>query len=169
MTSSINWEKTGDVSFNSDSNACPDPTNRCVKTVTTDGDSHLTRTTIITGYLDIVFQIDLKVNSINSVNDEYCQISYNYDNNEYTVYNEYDQNGLYETEVIHFPPSYSSNIITIKLGVHGNSGDDKDRCYWDNAILRGNGAPTSEPTNDPTIFPTAHPTISLYLCMFIVR
>ena len=166
MESSLNWERTGDVSFNLNSTACLDLTSRCVKTDTVDGDSFIERTTIITGYLDIVLQVDLRVNSIDSLNGEYCSIAYKYDQNEYIVYNQYNQDGLYENELVHFPPSYSSSTITVKLGVHGVAGDIIDRCYWDNAILKGNAVPTSQPTNDPTALPTADPTKSMYFGIF---
>ena len=150
MESNNRWYSTGQVTFNLNSSACPDPANRCVKTKTSDGDSYIERTTNIANHLDIVLQVDFMVNSISSLIGEYCAIAYKYDDNEWIVYNEYDQNGLYENEMIYFPPSYTSSSIAIKLGVHGVAGDNKDRCYWDNAILKGSVISTSHPTTDNT-------------------
>ena len=149
MESNNGWNATNDVDFSYDSTHCTN--NLCTRPRASNGDSWIDKSTNITSYYSIQLQID--INTYDLENGDFCQVWYKYDNDPWTNYNDYSDDIINAT--INFPVKHSSNTLWIRLEAHGDSSSGGDRCYFDNAILRGS-LPTEQPTMEPTTEPTAY-------------
>ena len=128
--------------------------------------SFIQKTTNIAAYTDIELQMDLTPYRMVANEGDYCRVSYQYDDDGWIVCNAYVQNATFLDESIAFPPSPSSNTLTIKFEVQSGGESNAEKCFVDNVILRGiqkTAPPTNVPTRNPTkstIDPTQNPTLS---------
>eukprot|EP01084_Bolivina_argentea_P219091 371668_1 len=150
MDTNNGWIGYNHFQFSTISNKCI--SSPCSQVVVVDAydNSWIEKTTNILNYSNIELHIDINADDM-EINDA-CQIWYNYDNNEWIKYGDWRQE-TFRNEIIQFPDCSTSSIMILRLKAHGDGQYERDRCYWDNAILRGIIS-----TQIPSIYPTLYPT-----------
>eukprot|EP01083_Nonionella_stella_P222022 792631_1 len=134
------WALDPDVSADaialpSVSSVCPHTPDHCLR-VTVDNafHTHAERTTVISAYKYIQFQVDISGRSLES--NEFCEIWWSFDDGDWFTDDTEYITALYRDVIIDISLPTSHTSLTISLEIDSGSSSN-DMCYFDDAILRG--------------------------------
>eukprot|EP01083_Nonionella_stella_P119624 357765_1 len=119
---------------------CPHYPDACLRLTVDDGyNTNARRTTVISAYKYIQFQVDIQGRSLGT--DEFCEIWWYIDDGDWAHDDTVYITELYRDVIIDIPLPTSYTSLRIQLEIESDSFDN-DRCYFDDAILRGIPWPT---------------------------
>eukprot|EP01083_Nonionella_stella_P081065 223124_1 len=150
----------GMVTFASSSTHCPNYPDYCVKVQWNDPDDGWVgiSTDDISMYSTILFQVDITGFDLESAQYDACKIYYLMNGIDWTEYDTVYPTGVYKDVIINIPLTNSYKDMHIDLQISAD--EQNDKCFFDNAILRGIliQSPTTQPTHNT--FDTGNPTKS---------
>eukprot|EP01083_Nonionella_stella_P222021 792629_1 len=114
---------------------CPHYPDACLRLTVDDGyNTNARRTTVISAYKYIQFQVDIQGRSLGT--DEFCEIWWYIDDGDWAHDDTVYITELYRDVIIDISLPTSHTSLTISLEIDSGSSSN-DMCYFDDAILRG--------------------------------